>query len=148
MEYCYHFVSIVVENDQAHSPRMSTRKTAIILLSDPNSGSDEALGRAFNAMAFALDLKQRELEVALLFQGAGTRWIKPLSDAAHPLHALFEAVVDRVEGVCGGCADVFHATPDLAETALPIRRELELPGTSGLTSIGRYVVDGYDVVTF
>jgi len=32
-------------------------KTAIVIVSDPKSGSDESFGRAFNALAAAYDIK-------------------------------------------------------------------------------------------
>lgn len=44
-------------------------KTAVIILSDPKSGTKEALGRMFNAMAATYDFKQRGEEVELYFQG-------------------------------------------------------------------------------
>ena len=37
---------------------MSSTKTAIVVLSDPNGG-EEALGRVFNALAAAYDFKQK-----------------------------------------------------------------------------------------
>lgn len=34
-------------------------KTAIIIMSDPKSGSEESLGRVFNALALASECKQK-----------------------------------------------------------------------------------------
>ena len=34
-------------------------KSAIVILSDPKSGSEESLGRVFNALAAAYDFKQK-----------------------------------------------------------------------------------------
>ncbi len=73
-------------------------KAAIIVLSDPKSGSEEALGRVFNALAAAYDFKNRGDEVGLLFQGTGTRWIGELQKEDNAAHELFEAVQDRVVG--------------------------------------------------
>jgi hypothetical protein len=70
----------------------NTMKTAIVVLSDPKSGGEEALGRVFNALAAAYDLKQKQLEVEILFQGAGTRWAGQLTRPEHPAHALYAAV--------------------------------------------------------
>ena len=44
-------------------------KAAVIIMSDPKSESDEALGRLFNALAAAYDFKNRGDEVTILFQG-------------------------------------------------------------------------------
>ena len=49
-------------------------KAAILVLSDPNSGSDEALGRVFNALAAAYEFKQQGDEVTVRFQ-PNARWI-------------------------------------------------------------------------
>ena len=71
-------------------------KAAIVVLSDPKSGSDESLGRLFNALAATYDFKQRGDEVTLLFQGAGTRWIGEVSKSDHPAYTLFKDVEDKV----------------------------------------------------
>jgi hypothetical protein len=68
-------------------------KAAIIVLSDPNANSEEALGRVFNGLAAAYELKQNGDEVTVVFQGAGTRWLKLLSAPEHPVHGLFELVI-------------------------------------------------------
>ena len=59
-------------------------KAAIIILSDPKAGGEEALGRLFNGLAAAYDFKQRGDEVSVLFQGAGTRWAGELVKKDHP----------------------------------------------------------------
>ena len=77
-------------------------KTAVVVLSDPPNG-DEALGRVFNALAVAYDLKQRKQHVEVLFQGAGTRWAAQLTSADHPVHGLYQAVADTVAGASSAC---------------------------------------------
>lgn len=72
-------------------------KAAIVVLSDPKSGTEEALGRVFNALASAYDFNQGGDEVIVLFQGAGIRWIGELTKVEHPAHKLFEAVKDGVK---------------------------------------------------
>ena len=86
-------------------------KTAVVVLSDPRNG-DEALGRVFNALAVAYDLKQRKQHVEVLFQGAGTRWAAQLTSADHPIHGLYQAVADTVAGASLACADFFGARSD------------------------------------
>jgi hypothetical protein len=50
-------------------------KTAVVILSDSESGSEESLGRLCNAMFLVHELKkEKDQEVALIFQGAGSRW--------------------------------------------------------------------------
>ncbi len=123
-------------------------KAAIIVLSDPKSGSEEALGRMFNALAAAYDFKQRGDEVTVLFHGAGTRWIGEVGNPEHPAHALFEQVKDRVAGASCGCADVFGATEDVEKSGFDLIKDNPVPGTSGLPSLQKLVADGYTVLTF
>ena len=123
-------------------------KAAIIILSDPKSGSEEALGRVFNALAAAYDFKEQGDEVTVRFQGAGTRWIAELSKAEHPAHDLFEAVKDTVAGVSCGCADVFGANEEAEKSGFELIKDNPVPGTSGLASLRKLATDGYTVLTF
>ena len=123
-------------------------KAAIIILSDPKSGSEEALGRVFNALAAAYDFKQHGDEVTVLFQGAGTRWVGELGKAEHPAHALFEEIQDKVAGISCGCAEVFGATEEAEKSGFDLIKDNPVPGTSGLPSLEKLVGDGYSVLTF
>ena len=123
-------------------------KTAIVVLSDPTAGGEEALGRLFNALAASYDLKQKEQDVELLFQGAGTRWTSHLTRLEHPAHALYEAVADKVAGVSSACADVFGARADAETNGFSLIGDNAVPGTSGLPSLARYICEGYAVLTF
>lgn len=123
-------------------------KAAIVVLSDPQSGSEEALGRVFNALAAAHDFKQHGDEVTVLFQGAGTRWFAQLSKPDHPAHQLFLAVQDVVAGVSGGCADVFGAADDAERLGVARITDNPVPGTSGLSSLCRLSQEGARILTF
>ncbi|GAA0891640.1 hypothetical protein GCM10009122_13190 [Fulvivirga kasyanovii] len=119
-------------------------KTAIVVLSEPKAGSEEALGRVFNAMAAAYDFKQANEEVKILFQGAGTRWPEVLQKADHPGNALYKAIEDKIEGVSCGCAEVFGADP----SGLDLIKDNSVPGTTGLPSFVNLQNEGYSVITF
>ena len=123
-------------------------KAAIVVLADPKSGSEEALGRLFNALAAAYDFKQQNMSVTLLFQGTGTRWAGELINREHPAYQLFMAVKDTVAGVSCGCADVFGAREGAVACGLDLIKENVVPGTSGLPSLARLVSEGYTVLTF
>ena len=123
-------------------------KAAILVLSDPKSGSEEGLGRVFNALAAAYDFKQRGDEVTILFQGAGTRWGGHLTKPDHPAHDLFEQVKDKVAGVSCACADVFGATEDAAKSGFDLIKDNPVPGTGGLPSLRNLTSEGYTVFTF
>jgi hypothetical protein len=117
-------------------------------LSDPNANSEEALGSVFNGLAAAYEPKQNGDEFAVVFQGAGTRWLKLLSAPEHPVHDLFELVKDRVAGASAACATAFGATEDVAASGLSPVSENTVPGTVGLASIRIWLVDRSPVLIF
>ena len=119
-------------------------KTAIVVLSEPKTGSEEALGRVFNALAAAYDFKNEGEEVKILFQGAGTRWPEQLQKEDHPGHDLYKAVSDNIEGISCGCADVFGANP----SGLDLITDNDVPGTSGFPSFVKLQKEGYSIITF
>jgi DsrE/DsrF-like family len=123
-------------------------KAAVIVLSDPKSGSEESLGRLFNALAATYEFKQRGDDVRLLFQGAGTRWAGEVVKEGHPAHGLYRAVEDRVEGVSSACADVFGAGDAAEKAGLARVDDNPVPGTTGMPSLRRLLADGYHVLTF
>jgi hypothetical protein len=123
-------------------------KAAIVIFSDPKHGGEEALGRLFNGLAAAYDFKQHGTEVAIYFQGTGTRWAGVVGDKAHPLHALYQAVADTVAGVSCGCADVFSAREDAEKNGFDLVTDNSVPGTSGLPSIAQLAADGYTIYSF
>ena len=123
-------------------------KAAVIVMSDPKSGSEESLGRLFNALAATYDFKQQGDDVTLLFQGAGTRWAGEVGKADHPAHELYEAVKDKVAGVSCGCADVFGAAEAVEQSGLDLIKDNAVPGTSGLPSLRNLSAEGYTVLTF
>ena len=123
-------------------------KAAIIILSDPKNGGEDALGRMFNGLAAAYDFKQRNIEASIYFQGAGTRWPGVVGKADHPVHALFKAVEGSIAGVSCGCADVFGSREDAVKNGFHLITDNSVPGTSGLPSLGKLVAEGYTVFTF
>lgn len=123
-------------------------KTAIVVLSDPKPGSEEALGRVFNALAAAYDFQKNGEEVTVLFQGAGARWIAELTKEKHPAYELFNAVKESVKGVSCGCAAVFGATNDVEAAGFELIKDNPVPGTPGLPSLRALAREGYTVLTF
>jgi hypothetical protein len=123
-------------------------RTAIVILSDPEGGGDEALGRTFNALALALDLDQTGRDVEVIFQGAGTRWPGRLADPTHPVNGLFEAVRHTVAGASCGCAQLFGAEADVTACGITLLTDNPVPGTSGVASLGSHLADGRRVVVF
>lgn len=123
-------------------------KAAIIIFSDPTHGGEDALGRAFNGLAAAYDFKQKNIDVAIYFQGTGTRWVSHLTQVGHPLYALYSAVSEAVVGVSCGCADVFGVREDAENNGFNLVTDNHVPGTSGLPSIAQLFHDGYTIFSF
>ena len=138
----------VADSCAVTSPQQTT-KAAIVVLSDPRSGSqEEALGRVFNALAAAYDFKQRGDDVSILFQGAGTRWIGELSQSDHPAHELYKQVEDTIAGVSCGCADVFGGGEEAQASGFDLITDNPVPGTTGLPSLASLVDEGRHILTF
>ncbi len=123
-------------------------KIAIVVLSDPQANTEEALGRLFNALASVYEFKNNGDEVTLLFQGTGTRWAAEVVKADHPAHALYLSVQDCVAGVSLGCADIFGATEAAREHGFRLIDETPVPGTTGVPSLRALCAQGYQLITF
>jgi hypothetical protein len=123
-------------------------KTAIFIFSDPKTGGDEALGRAFNGLAAAYDIKQSGGDVSVTFQGAGTRWPALITQENHPLHSLYNLVKGNSAGVSCACADVFEASEDAKASGFTAIQENLVPGTTGLASFGKLLKFNTAILTF
>ncbi|TWT57675.1 hypothetical protein KOR42_10390 [Thalassoglobus neptunius] len=138
-----------VDEQHASAHTATKLKAAIVVLSDPKSGSqEEALGRVFNALAAAYDFKHRRDDVSVLFQGAGTRWIGELSKKDHPAHELYREVEDTIAGVSCGCADVFGGSEEAKASGFDLITDNPVPGTSGLPSLAALVGEGRNILIF
>lgn len=123
-------------------------KAAVIILSDPKAGTEDALGRLFNGLAAAYDFKQQGDDVTILFQGTGTRWAGEITKTDHPAHQLYKAVEDKVAGVSCGCADVFGASESAVKSGFSLIKDNAVPGTSGLPSLRKLTAEGYSIMVF
>ena len=127
---------------------MSIMKLAIVIISDPKSGSEEAAGRVFNALALAQESLQHGDEVDITFIGAGTRWPAELTKISHPFNALYNSVRPAVRAASCGCAAAFGATEGVEACGVPLAKENPVAGTTGLLSIRHYLVEGWQTLVF
>lgn len=123
-------------------------KTAIIIMSDPKSGTDEALGRLFNALAVAHAAMEAGDEVEVVFNGTGTRWPEELVKVSHPANVLYNAVRPAVKGASRGCAVLFGATAGVAQSATSVLDDQPLAGTPGISDLRAYLADGWQTLVF
>ena len=123
-------------------------KTAIVILSDPKSGTDESLGRLLNALALAHESRDAGDEVEIVFKGAGTRWPGELAKLSHPAHERYQSVRESVKGCSLGCALKYGAKEEVEAAGVALLADAPLPGTPGVAGLRRYQTEGWSVVTF
>ena len=123
-------------------------KTAIVIMSDPKTGSDETTSRVLNALGHADEAKRSGDELAIVFAGTGTRWPAELSKLSHPAHARYNDLREHVKGASRGCAVRNGAAEGLQTSGVPLLADNELPGTPGVASFRRFYAEGWNVSIF
>jgi hypothetical protein len=116
-------------------------KAAIIVLADTETAGE--LGRVVNALTTAKEFKQSGDEVAVVFDGAGTKWIPALSDAGHKYSELYEAVRDRIAGACDYCSVAYGVKDGVVDAGVELLADYEQH-----PSLHGYAREGYQVITF
>ena len=115
-------------------------KVGIVVLADVETQGDK--GRAFNALTSAREFKEAGDEVTLVFEGAGTKWVRELADDGGRFGEAFAQVRD-VAAACSHCAGVFGVTEAVRASGLPLLDEYATH-----PSLKRLVDRGYQVITF
>ena len=116
-------------------------RAAAVVLADIETR--EGLGRVVNALETDKECRESGDEVALIFDGAGTRWIGELEKPDHRYHWLYEAVADVVPGACGYCAAAFGVKEAVEAAGVPLLEEYDRH-----PSLRKYLDVGFQVVTF
>ncbi len=93
----------------------------------------------------ALDMHERGFEVKVVVEGASVRVIPELARREHPMHELYDRVKTQglFAGVCRGCAAKLQVLEAVEKEGLPLIADM-----SGHVSMGRYVEEGWQVITF
>ena len=123
-------------------------KTAIVIMTDPKAGSDEATSRVLNALGYADEAKRAGDELAIVFAGTGTRWPEELSKLSHPAHERYNRLRENILGASRGCAVRNGAVEGLQAAGVPLLTDNALPGTQGVASIRRFYAEGWNVSIF
>jgi hypothetical protein len=116
-------------------------KIAIVVLADTETHGD--LGRAVNALEVASEFKGAGDEVAIIFDGAGTKWVPAFDDPKHRRHALWLKVKDRVAGACSYCSAAFGAKEGVEAAGIKLLADYD-----DHPSLRGYVEAGYQIITF
>jgi len=108
---------------------------------------------AFNgeAMCFvhvllnALDMKDRGYDIKLIIEGSATKLIKTLAEPEAPFAELYSKVKQAglIDAVCQACASKMGTLEEAKAQNLPLNSEM-----SGHPSMGRYLEEGYEILTF
>lgn len=116
-------------------------KIAILVLADTETHGD--LGRAVNALEVAKEFKEAGDEVALVFDGAGTKWVPAFDDPSHERHELWTPVEDVVDGACAFCSAAFGAKSGVEAAGVALLDDFDRH-----PSVRGYVRRGFTVLTF
>lgn len=116
-------------------------KIAIVVLADTETHGD--LGRAVNALEVASEFKAAGDEVAIIFDGAGTKWVPAFDDPSHRRHKLWLKVKDKVAGACAFCSAAFGAKDGVEAAGVKLLADYD-----NHPSLRSYVEDGYQIITF
>lgn len=117
-------------------------KIAIVLQAG-TEGGHEGLARAFHAVLYARELKERGHEVRLVFDGAGTTWLATFHQApAGPERRVGDLFLQLRDGgltyeVCDYCSGAFGVREALLEKGEPLAsRYLDHPSIAALVEEG------------
>jgi hypothetical protein len=93
----------------------------------------------------ALDLKERGYQVKVVIEGAAAGLVKELPGADPPLSTLYRRIQDEglLDCVCQACAQQMTSLGSAREQGLALCDEM-----SGHPAMGRYMEDGYTIITF
>ncbi|MFP4054753.1 MAG: cytoplasmic protein [Phycisphaerae bacterium] len=93
----------------------------------------------------ALDMKQRDIDVKIILEGAATAQVAELADEEAEFADLYARVREAglIDSVCQACAHKMGSLSAAKEQGLPIVADM-----SGHPPIGSYVREGYQVITF
>lgn len=116
-------------------------KIGIVVLAGTDSSGD--LGRVVNALETAKEFHEAGDDVELIFDGAGTQWIKQLAGEDHRYHGLYAEVKETITGACRYCAEAYGALTAVQREGVELLDEHD-----GHPSLRRLVVGGFQVITF
>lgn len=100
-------------------------KAAVIL--QAGCETHEGLARALHAFLYARELREKNHEVRLIFDGAGTTWLDELQKPDHKLRGLYEETrkAGLLYAVCDFCSAAFNVKNSAKNSGIPLRGEVD-----------------------
>jgi hypothetical protein len=98
-----------------------------------------------HVMLNALDMQQRGIEAKIIIEGLAVKLPPELNKPDHTLHALYLKTKEAglIEGVCKACSAKMGSLAEIQVQGLPL-----LDDMNGHPSLGRYLAEGYTIITF
>ncbi len=93
----------------------------------------------------ALDMQQKGMTAKIIIEGMAVKLPGELHQPEHTFHGLYDKVkgAGLIEGVCKACSAKLGALEAVQAQGLPLLEDM-----SGHPSLGRYLQEGYTIITF
>lgn len=93
----------------------------------------------------ALDMKAKNYDVKLVIEGSATQLIPDLASGVNPLSGLYSKVKQAglINAVCKACSAKMNVLDQVIAEGLPLGDDM-----SGHPSLGKYMDEGYQLITF
>jgi hypothetical protein len=115
----------------------------VMVLVSSGIGTPEDEWRVESALKTARRLKDEGSDFRLIFEGAGTRWIREIVKPDHALHGLFSSVRDGAPAACRDCASAFGVEDDVRDAGI-----LLLDDYHKDSNLNNLVSEKYQTITF
>lgn len=93
----------------------------------------------------ALDLNEKGFEVKVIIEGSATKLAKEFDNEDNPMYSLYKRVKDLglLDCFCKACSNKMGSLSKVEDLGLPTCSEMK-----GHPSMGKYIEDGYTIITF
>ncbi len=104
----------------------------------------QELARALHALLYARELQRAGIPAKIVFDGAGTVWLREFSDPQHKYHGLFREVMEAglVDAACAYCAQAFNVVEAVQAVGVPL-----VDTADGHPSLATYILQGWTPLT-
>lgn len=113
------------------------KKIAFIIQASNNEPA-----RALHGLLYAQELHEAGHEVTVIFDGAGTTWVKEFEDPSNRFNPIYKAVkkLGIIAGACEYCAGVYGVADEVKEAGPTLGER------NGHPSIAQLVADDFQLI--
>ncbi|MFC3885659.1 DsrE family protein [Bacillus songklensis] len=103
------------------------------------------VAKAVHGLLYGQELHEAGYQVDIVFDGAGTTWVREFEKTDHPFNPLFKQVMKLgiVQGGCQACAGFFEVASEVEEAGVSLIGE---EGNGGHLAFANYMKEGYSPV--